>query len=94
MPQETLGTIDELLRIGLTDEHFAEIHHFRPRETTIAGHQYYCEYKVETFNRNGENQRTKERLQKVLELKQNGRSWGHAIEQAWKDHPLVKRAAP
>jgi hypothetical protein len=65
-PKRTLELLNELEELGLNDEAFWRLHHFRPQKReTIAGFRAYCE-KTSTFRPGGTNERVHQRLALVL----------------------------
>jgi hypothetical protein len=67
-PQKTIAHLDELKRLGFTDDAFSRLHHFRDavRPETIKGHRTYC-LKTTLFQDDGNNVRVSERLELLLE---------------------------
>lgn len=72
-PKKSLELLRTLTELGLTDEAFARLHHFRlkNRKAFISAHRHYCE-KIESFQDDGENERVQRRLQLVLDAYQGG----------------------
>jgi len=67
-PKQTIEYLDELQKLGFTNEAFCLLHHFRENgiRETINSHRSYCE-KTGSFDRDdGSNQRVQERLKIVL----------------------------
>ena len=60
----TIALLDELVALGLTDELFRLLHHFR--KETIARHRAYCE-KIAEFRPDSTNERVQRRLRIILD---------------------------
>ena len=68
-PQQTIAHVDELERLGFTDEAFSRLHHFRDGphpENIFNGHDFYCE-KTTSFRKESNNVRVCKRLGFLLE---------------------------
>jgi len=75
-PQRTVELLDELERLGFTNEAFWRLHHFREKgnRDTINSHRSYCE-KTDSFKDGDNNERVQVRPEMVLkyyELYHNG----------------------
>ena len=66
-PKLTIASLDELQRLGFTDEAFWRIHHFREKNNkeTISGFRSYCET-TDSFRNGGNNERVQKRIEMVL----------------------------
>jgi len=63
-PKETVLLLDELERLGFTDQAFHVLHHFRSDET-LSRHRAYCEVH-DSFRTDGNNELVQKRLRMVL----------------------------
>lgn len=71
-PKRTLELLNELQELGLSNEAFAQLHHFilRDKAETIASFRAYCEKRCKNnsaFKPNGTNELVHQRLALVLE---------------------------
>jgi transcriptional regulator with XRE-family HTH domain len=66
-PKRTLELLDELQKLGFTNEAFWRLHHLREKEKrdTINAHYSYCE-KTNSFRDDGNSERVQTRLEIVL----------------------------
>ena len=67
-PQKTIAHLDELEKLGFTDEAFSRLHHFRDglRPENINGHRSYCR-KTTSFQDGSNNVRVSKRLELLLD---------------------------
>ena len=67
-PQQTVAFLDELERLGSTNDAFSRLHHFREMTSgseTISGHRSYCQ-QTASFQNDGNNDRVSRRLDLIL----------------------------
>jgi hypothetical protein len=66
-PKQTIAYLEELQTLGLTNEGFSRLHHFRAKgkKETVQGHTSYCE-KTDSFQEDHNNERVQVRLEMIL----------------------------
>lgn len=72
-PRRTIDLLVELDKLGFPEEAFSRLHHFRleGKKESIASHRKYCDTH-DTFVTDGDNERTQQRLEMVLNAYQGG----------------------
>jgi hypothetical protein len=65
--KQTIAYLDELQKLGFTDESFSLIHHFQLKNEKhpISTHRAYCE-NTDAFQADGNNERVQIRLEMIL----------------------------
>ncbi len=87
-PANTVRVLDELVKRGLDDPRFRQMHHAEKYVNTIARHRAYCARPgAGDFAFDGTNMRTGQRFLACLEALKAGMSWEDAIAEALKRVP-------
>ena len=73
-PQQTVRLLNDLEKIGFSDEAFNKVHHYRENGTftTINAHRKYCESLTHFFNYGSNNCLVQRRIQIVLNAYRGG----------------------